>query len=186
MIDTDDVYLAARSISKGGIISYPTESVFGLGCDPGNEVAVRTLLDIKNRSISKGFILIASKLDQVLDWLEPIEPRSLARVMASWPGPVTWLFPCKEDVPHYVRGDHQTLAVRVTAHPIARALCEAYDGPIISTSANFDGQIPATNGRTVRLLFGEKIDLLLDGSLGGRLNPTPIFNAVTGEVLRQG
>ena len=186
MTQTDDVYTAARHLTAGGVVAYPTESAFGLGCDPGNEVAVRTLLDIKNRPISKGFILIGSNLDQVLDWLEPIEPRSLARVMASWPGPVTWVFPCKEQVPYYVRGDHQTLAVRMTGHPIAKALCEAFKGPIISTSANFDGQIPATNARTVRLLFGDRIDVLLDGALGGRLNATPIFNAVTGEVVRQG
>lgn len=186
MIKTDDVYLASRHVSRGDIIAYPTESVFGLGCDPANEVAVRRILHVKSRPIAKGFILIASNLDQVIDYLEPIEPRALARVMVSWPGPVTWVFPCLDSVPYYLRGDHRSLAIRISAHPIVKALCDALQGPIISTSANVDGQIPATDERTVSLMFKDQIDLLLMGDLGARSSPTPIFNAVTGEVIRQG
>jgi L-threonylcarbamoyladenylate synthase len=186
VIETQDIYLAARHIAHGDIVAYPTESVFGLGCSPYNEMAVRKLLAMKNRPATKGFILIASDISQVLDLLEPIEPRALARVMATWPGAVTWVFPCQQHVPYYLRGEHNTLAIRVTAHPVASQLCAAAKSAIISTSANHDGQIPATNARTVQLLFGDQLDVLLDGDLGLRARPTPIYNSLTGDVIRTG
>lgn len=186
MIETDDILVAAHYIQKGSVIAYPTESVFGLGCDIYNENAVRNLLAIKNRPITKGFIVLASSFDQVQNLIQPIAPSALFRVMASWPGAVTWVFPCGDNIPHYLRGDHNSLAIRVTAHPVARNLCKAFGGPIVSTSANFDGQIPATDPGMVKLLFADKIACLLTGALGGRAKPTPIYNAVTGDVIRQG
>jgi L-threonylcarbamoyladenylate synthase len=186
LIETEDILVAANCIYKGDVIAYPTESVFGLGCDIHNENAVRNLLAIKNRSIAKGFIVLASSFDQVQDLIQPITPLALSRVMASWPGAVTWVFPCCDNIPHYLRGDHNSLAIRVTAHPVARNLCKAFGGPIVSTSANFDGEMPATDAGMVKLLFADKIACLLNGALGGLAKPTPIYNAVTGDVIRQG
>ena len=140
----------------------------------------------KKRPLEKGFIVLASSFDQVKDLLQPIEPRALFKVMASWPGAVTWVFPCKESIPHHLRGNHNSLAVRVTAHPVARALCSAVGGPIVSTSANLTGQMPAMDGRTIKLLFADEVDCLLLGPLGGRAKPTPIYNATTGEIIRPG
>ncbi len=175
---------AVESLQNGGVIAYPTESVFGLGCDPFNSDAVSKILQLKHRPIKKGFILIASEWSQVESLVEPIEPQSLARVFATWPGPVTWTFPSSENTPMWVRGEYKSVAIRLTTHPIARALCEAFGGAIISTSANVDGFPPARNLRMLTLSFADKLDTIVPGELGDLKNPTKIRDAVTGEILR--
>lgn len=176
---------AVSCLKEGGVIAYPTEAVYGFGCDPFNVDAVGRLLQIKNRSIKKGFILIASHWDQVQFLLQPIDPKALAQVFASWPGPYTWVFPATNDVPFWLRGDHTTLAVRITAHPVAKNLCDAYGGALISTSANQDGQPPIRDSRMLQMTFANDIDLIVEGALGDATRPTMIRDAITGEHLRE-
>ena len=176
MLETKDIEVAAEQIRQGEVIAYPTESVFGLGCDIYNATAVEKLLAAKQRPTNKGFIIIASDFSQVEELLESLEPRALARITASWPGAITWVFPCKADVPYHLRGEHNSIAIRITAHPVARALCQTLGQAIISTSANLSGQLPATDAKTIRLQFAGRIACLLDGALGGLAKPTPIFN----------
>ncbi len=175
---------AIASLRHGGIIAYPTEAVYGLGCDPFNRQAIERLLKIKNRSPKKGFILIASEWKHVQRLVEPIDPKALARVFATWPGPVTWVFPASPEVPAWVRGEHTTVAVRITAHPIAKALCQRYARPIVSTSANTEGQPPMRDERMIRMVFGNTIDAIVAGSVGPSHRPSEIRDAITGEVLR--
>jgi L-threonylcarbamoyladenylate synthase len=180
----EDIQKAIETIKQGGVIAYPTEAVFGLGCDPYNHEAVDRILALKNRSPLSGFILIASSWDQLEPLVEPLPPRMMMRVKESWPGPVTWIFPVKPEVPSWVTGNRRTIAVRVSAHPIVQELCKLYDKPIISTSANLSGNPPARDARTVELIFGNKIDFIVKAPVGKSQMPTEIRNAVTGEILR--
>jgi L-threonylcarbamoyladenylate synthase len=175
---------AARTLQKGGIIAYPTEAVYGLGCDPFNVDAVAHLLQLKQRSIKKGFILIAANWQQVTHLVEPIDPKALARVFTTWPGPVTWVFPATVEVPFWVRGDHKSIAIRISAHPIVHALCEQFGKPIISTSANLTGSPSIRDEKTIQMVFGDKIDFIVSGQVGPAQRPTTIRDAISGETLR--
>src|SRR3990167_7927244 len=142
------------------------------------------ILQLKQRAITKGFILIASSWEQVGSLVQPIGPKSLSRVFASWPGPVTWVFPSQPHVPHWIHGKHSSIAIRITDHPIAAKLCTLFAGPIISTSANIEGFPPIRDRRTLELTFNNKIDFIVPGALGSNINPTQIRDAISGEILR--
>jgi L-threonylcarbamoyladenylate synthase len=177
---------AVAALRSGGVIAYPTEAVWGLGCDPFDQAAVRRLLRIKQRAESKGLILIAADLSQIAPLIDTdVLPRErLHAVMATWPGPHTWLLPCTPAVPEWLRGIHPTLALRVTAHPTVIALCEAFGGPIVSTSANRAGHEPARDADALDPALLDQIDGVLDGSTGGLAAPTPIRDAASGTVVR--
>ena len=177
---------AARMVRAGGLIAYPTEAVYGLGCDPRNARAVRRLLALKRRSPRKGLILIAADFAQLMPYLQPLTPADRTRLDATWPGPYTWLIPARPDVPRWLRGRYETLAVRVTAHPLAAALCRACGHPLVSTSANFSGRPPARTALAVRRQLGERIDALLPGPTGGAAQPTEIRDLRTGRRVRGG
>ena len=173
---------AAACIRNGGVIAYPTEAVWGLGCDPANDAAVRRILALKKRPIEKGLILIGSDLAQFEGWIKPLSPEDLSQVQATWPGPVTWVLPCYESVPESVRGEHDSVAIRISAHPQVRALCEL-TGPLISTSANPAGREPARTSLRIRQYFSQGLDYLLPGALGGRSAPSEI-RTLTNQRLR--
>ena len=177
--------LAARALRDGAIVAYPTEAVFGLGCDPLNRAAVDRLLAIKQRPIHKGLILIASDPVQLAPFIETPGDTAQARLDASWPGPVTWLLPARPQTPRWLRGGHASIAVRVTAHPVAAALCRAFGGPIVSTSANLSRRPPARSALQVRLRC-PGTDLIVHGACGDADRPTTIRDALSGAVLRAG
>lgn len=177
---------AVRVIRSGGIIAYPTEAVYGLGCDPRNEQSVRRLLALKRRPLHKGLILIAADFSQLVPFLLPLDPGDRATLAATWPGPYTWLVPARTDTPRWLRGRHDTLAVRVTAHPLAAALCRACGHPLVSTSANFSRRPPARTALAVRRQLGNAIDALLSGPTGGAAKPTAICDLRTGRQVRSG
>lgn len=173
---------AARQLWLGGIVAYPTEAVYGLGCDPFNEHAVQRLLDLKQRPASKGLILLASDFAQIEPCLD-LTPAMRKRMLATWPGPTTWIAPASPELPDWlvING---TVAVRVTAHPLAAALSRAFAGPIISTSANPSGRRPARNPLTVLRYFAKSDVLILHGSTSGANRPSAIYDAASGERRR--
>ncbi len=175
---------ASQQLEVGNILAYPTEAVYGLGCDPLNEVAVMKLLTLKQRSIDKGLILITNdffQLDSFLDYDEKI----LRCVRESFPAVITWIIPAQLWVPKWLTGKHQTLAIRVTAHPLAKKLCEQFDFPIVSTSANPSYQPPAQSALQVRRYFSQQSDLsILNGQTGGNKQPSKIYDAITGRCFR--
>jgi L-threonylcarbamoyladenylate synthase len=171
------------ALKQGNIIAYPTEAVFGLGCDPWHEHAVYSLLELKSRSWQKGLILVAANFEQLQDFVEPLSVDKMARIYASWPGPVTWILPAKEAVPDYLRGQHDTIAVRVTAHKQTATLCRQFGGAIVSTSANVTGQQPAKSIRQVHWQL-PKVKTLLTGQCGDLDKPTQIRDGQTGAILR--
>jgi L-threonylcarbamoyladenylate synthase len=176
--------LACHALAAGGVIAYPTEGVWGLGCEPLNVHACRRVLALKHRAAAKGFILIAAEFAHVAAYLAPIAPAKLKPVKASWPGAVTWLLPAASWVPRHLTGGRDTLAIRVTAHPVASALCARYGGPIVSTSANASGRRPARTALQVQRQFGARLDYLLAGELGGLAGPTPIRDLASGKAVR--
>lgn len=176
--------VAARCLANGGIVAYPTEAVFGLGCDPMNEAAVMRILEIKGRARSKGLILIAADPAQLAGYVEPLGEREMERILASWPGPNTWIMPALVRTPPWLTGRFDSLAVRVTDHPLAAGLCRAFGGAIVSTSANRADHPPARDARRVRLALGDGPDYVLAGACGGSARPSTIRDARTGRVLR--
>lgn len=177
---------SAAALHAGGLIVYPTEAVWGLGCDPFSEAALRRLLQAKQRSEAKGLILIAADLAQVepLVDFDALPPARREAVLASWPGPHTWLLPCRDAAPPLLRGEHRTQAIRITAHPLAAALCRAFGGPLVSTSANLSGQPAVRHQAELDPALLALVDGLLPGATGGLERPTPVRDALTGEVLR--
>lgn len=176
---------AARIVREGGVLAYPTEAVFGLGCDPGCAPAVERILAIKGRPVASGFILIAASVAQLEGWIAPTpaERRRLESVTAE---PVTWVVTAGPRASDVVTGGRPTVAVRVTAHPVAAALCRAAGMPLVSTSANVHGRPPACTALAARRQFGRLLDGVLAGATGGRVRPTEIRDARTGTVLRRG
>jgi L-threonylcarbamoyladenylate synthase len=181
-----DLASAVEQIRAGNIIAYPTEAVYGLGCDPTNESAVRKLLSLKGRHESAGLVLIASKFSQLLPWISNIDQALKDRAMQTWPGPVTWLFPRAPGVPDYVAGNHDTIALRITAHEPSRELCEVLGSALISTSANHSAAKPARSAAEVQEYFGHQLAGILDGPLGGADNPSEIRDLVSGTIIREG
>lgn len=176
---------AVNVLKEGGIVAYPTEAVYGLGCDPFNPAAVHHLLKIKQRPVYKGLILIAADWNDVASLVETVEPQKLAAAKQTWPGPYTWVFPASEIVPPWIRGQHDTVAIRITAHPIANSLCKAFGGPLVSTSANIAAEPPLKLLEEVRQQFIEQVDFILPGRVGGLLQPTEIRDVQTGKIIRE-
>lgn len=176
---------AARLIEAGRIVAYPTEAVYGLGCDPGNESAVREILRLKQRSPDAGLILIADNFEQLRPYLKLESTFNLDVAMATWPGPVTWLMPRADSVPDWLAGKHSTIAVRVTDHRVSRELCAAFGGAIVSTSANRSSEPPALTAEAVNACFGSGIAGIVEGTLGKRSQPSEIRDLATGAVIRK-
>lgn len=166
------------SLQKGEVIAYPTEAVFGLGCDPDNENAVNKLLELKQRPWEKGLILIADSYEQLKDYVDDkqLTEEQKQAMFATWPGPVTWVIPAKASTPKWLTGQFDTLAVRVTTHELVKKLCREYGKPLVSTSANLSGLEPCRTTNEVIAQFNKSIPVL-DGVVGGRQNPSEIRDA---------
>jgi L-threonylcarbamoyladenylate synthase len=181
-----DIASAAALLIGGGVIAYPTEAVWGLGCAPFDGEAVHRLLAIKRRPVGKGLILVGSdvrQFDALVDWARLPAARREA-VMATWPGAATWAAPATSAVPAWITGSHDGVAVRVSAHPVVAALCTRFGGPIVSTSANLTGEPPAFRRAALSMALLALADGVCEGETGGLQAPTPIRDAATGEVLR--
>jgi L-threonylcarbamoyladenylate synthase len=177
--------MAARILDKGGIVAYPTEAVYGLGCLPDNRDAVYRLLLLKKRSVSKGLILVAAFPEQLEKYVSYPDVSVRERVLATWPGPVTWILPAQRETPGWIKGSHATVAVRVSRHPVVRALCREA-GALVSTSANPEHKPPARNLRKVVEYFGHSLDYIVPGEVGDLTGPTEIRDAVSGKIIRPG
>jgi L-threonylcarbamoyladenylate synthase len=175
---------AARCFQQGGILAYPTEAIYGLGCDPLNWLAVKRLLLLKQRPIEKGLILIAANYEQLLPFIKPLSEDRMKPVLDSWPGPHTWLLPVADGLPYWLCGRHSTLAVRVTDHPIAATLSLACGSPLVSTSANISSRMPATNPTQVRDRLANMANCVIHGPTGESKSPSTIRDATTGAVIR--
>jgi L-threonylcarbamoyladenylate synthase len=174
------------ALRAGGVVAYPTEAVYGLGCDPQNRDAFDRLFAIKRRPPTQGVLLIAADFVQVERYIDlaAVPAEALQRAKATWPGPHTWIFPRSASAPSWLAGSHAGIALRVTSHPLAAELCRAFGGALVSTSANRHGEPPARTAGDVLAALGDEIDAVLNGSVGGLERPTPIRDAISGDAVR--
>ncbi len=177
---------AARLLHDGGVLAYPTEAVFGLGCDPQHHAAVDRIFALKQRDSAQGLLLIAADFEQVQRYIDAaaVPDRCLQTARDSWPGPHTWVFPRSGEVPAWIAGEHAGIALRVTDHAPTAALCRAFGGALVSTSANPHGRLPARSAAEVAGYFGDALDGLLDAPLGGGERPSDIRDALSGAIIR--
>lgn len=179
------IQTAVDALHGGGVVAYPTEAVFGLGCDPRNEIALQRIIDIKGRDAHKGFILIASNQSQIFEYVEPVNTEQQRQLDENWPGPVTFVMQANENIRGtLLTGFRDTLAVRVSAHPVVIALCEHFGGALVSTSANRSGEPALRLGSEVDNTMGSKLDVIVKAAVGELASPTRIFELASGKKLR--
>lgn len=173
----------AAYLRRGGLIAYPTESCYGLGCDPANRSAVLRLLRLKQRPQGKGLILIASRYRQLAPYLQPLTLIEQARLQNNARLAVSYLMPTRHAAPRWLRGVHDTLAVRLTAHSFAKQLCNGVHSALVSTSANRSGMRPAKTYAECQRMFGRDV-WVLPGLLGKSKHPSQIQAWVDGRIVR--
>lgn len=184
VFNVEEAEAAAALLRAGGVLAYPTEGVYGLGCNPDDREAFERIFAMKRRPPERGVLLIAADFEQVREWIGEVPESALARANAIWPGAHTFIFPRSPRVPEWIAGGHAGIALRVTAHAPSTALCRVFGGPLVSTSANRHGEPPARSAADIRAIFGDEPDGVLDAPLGGLDKPTPITDAVSGAIIR--
>lgn len=178
-----DIEALRAYLKRGGVIAYPTESCYGLGCDPRNARALRRLVRLKGRNAAKGMLLIADHFRRLQAFVRPLSAGDRARLQRSWPGPVTWVVPASATCPPLLTGGRTTIAIRVTAHPVATRLCRSLGMALVSTSANKSGHNPAKTAAECRRIFGARVRVIA-GRIGQRRRPSTLIDLATGTLLR--
>ena len=173
----------AGELSRGAVIGYPTDTVWGLGCHPLLAGSVARILNIKGREPGKGLILLSSRLDYCLPYLDAGEA-ALAPLLAPSDHPVTWLVPASSGCPRWIRGDHPGVAVRITDHPAVGMLCAGLEAPLVSTSANRSGRPTVRSALQMRRQFGDEVDFIIEGFATGGNRPSEIKSLLSGAVIR--
>lgn len=184
MTGPGDIAGAVAALRAGGMVLHPTEAVWGLAADAANPDAVAAIYALKQRPAGKGLIVVASAFAQVAPLLAPVPDDRMRAALATWPGPYTWVFPVAATCPSWLRGDRGSLAVRISAHPLTRALCQGLAAPIVSTSANRSGDPPPRTLAEVDAAVRTGVAATLDGPTSGLDRPTPIRDILTGELFR--
>ena len=172
---------ASDVLLGGGVITCPTEGVFGLSCMPDNAAAIRRLLELKQRDAAKGLILIAASKQQLRDWIG-VTPDDIPDPLPKQA--ITWIVPAAEGVSQLVRGEHSGIAVRITNNPTARSICEAVRSALISSSANLAGEATISDSEAVHRMFAGSVDYVLPGECGPASGPSQIIDLKSGKKLR--
>lgn len=174
-----------KMLRDKNVIAYPTESMFGLGCDPSSKIAVKKLLFLKKRNIDKGLILVASKYHQIKKYIneDALSIQQRKKIFLHWPGPFTFLLPASSSAPYWLTGKFNTIAVRISAHIGIIKLCNFFGKALVSTSANITKMIPCTTREEIFRCFGKNFPLL-HGNIGNEKNPSTIINIITGQLIR--
>ncbi len=175
----------SNAIVKGKIVAYPTESVFGIGCDPENEKSINKIIEIKNRSKQKGLIIIADEVKKLSKFIHKDYLDLFIKKSDIESKPTTWIVPSPKHVLNLVKGEDSSVALRITQHPIASRICKYSNKAIISTSANISSKTPAKNSNEILMQFGEEIDIIVDGRVGDSIKPTQIVDLITNKVIRE-
>jgi L-threonylcarbamoyladenylate synthase len=175
---------AAGVLYAGGVIGYPTEGVFGLGCDPFNADAVGRILAIKKRPVEKGLIVIADSIERLTPYLQELTVEHISLLQNHWPGPYTFVIPHNGKLPGWVTGDRDTVAVRVSNHPTARAICKEFGRPIVSTSANYSGRPSLITALQTQAVLGDQLDYLVKGRVQTPGKASQIIDLLSGAQFR--
>jgi L-threonylcarbamoyladenylate synthase len=175
----------AHALSAGAVIAYPTDTIWGFGCDPCNGLSVGRILEIKQRAVEKGLILLSSRLEYCEPFIE-IDDEQRKTLQQPREQPTTWLVKASPACPYWIRGDHPTVAIRMTDHPLLRELCPRLQMPLVSTSANRAGRPTARNQLQLRRQFGDELDFIVTGFETGGSRPSAIISLASGTTLRPG
>lgn len=170
-----------QHLKQGGVIAYPTEFCYGLGCDPSQTLAIAKILKLKRRNKAKGLILIAAKIKQLDNFILPLSTQDKEKVKQYWPGFYSLLLPSKHK--SILTGKHTKLSVRVSSHPLVKQLCNYLNMPLVSTSANLSGYKPIKNYSACLRQFGHKV-MVLPGSTKFAKHPSTILDLASGQILR--
>ena len=176
---------AAEAVLAGGVIAYPTETVYGLGCLPDNEAALRRLIAIKGRDADKGFILLAATIEQLMPYTAELDSEAWQRIATPQARATTWTVPAPTGISPLLTGGRSRIAVRITHHAPTRDLCRTIGSALVSTSANFSGEAPVKRADALPLELVEQLDYLLEGPCGDDPRPSRIVDLETGRILRQ-
>ncbi|WGE75779.1 Sua5/YciO/YrdC/YwlC family protein [Actinobacillus equuli] len=176
-----------EQLKQNSVVAYPTEAVFGLGCNPNNESAVRALLKLKKRPEEKGLILIAPTKELLLPYIDESKLTAVHWQIFETPSEqaITWVMPAKKEVPQYLTGQFDTIAVRLCRIPAVIELCERTGFALTSTSCNLTGQEPCRTADEVKLQFGVDFPVL-EADTVGKTNPSEIRDIFTQHIFRQG
>lgn len=177
------IYQASRVLHHQGIIAYPTETVWGLGCDPFSPAALQRIINVKKRDAHKGLILVAGDISQFDFLIHDLPENQKEQLNSSWPGPFTYLVPHKDRVHPLVHGKFKTVAIRVSSNPVVQELCEYFGGPIVSTSANYSGRPTVQSPLQAAKVLGHELDFILAGATG-KDRPSRIVDLESGRVIR--
>jgi len=178
------VETAVGFLSTGQVIAYPTEAMYGLGCDIRHEAALERIIQIKSRPHNKGLIVVAAHWQQVEALTKPLPADCYDAIFHSWPGHTTWVFPAADGVSPRITGSHQSIAIRISQHPLIQALCTQFGHPIVSTSANKHHEPAALDYATVAQTLGNEVDYIMPGDIGQAQHASHIIDALTGKLYR--
>lgn len=181
---TTSVSDLADVLRQGGVIAYPTEAVWGLGCDPFNEQAVRRILELKSRPVEKGLILVAGKASHLQAWCNTLDDKAATRLGSETEIPTSWVVPDNSIAPSWIRGEHESVAIRLSRHRAVQELCNAFGRVIVSTSANPSGKPPATSIKEVESYFGHSLEAIFNAPLGSAKQPSQVKDLLSNTLFR--
>ncbi|MCP4979702.1 MAG: L-threonylcarbamoyladenylate synthase [Gammaproteobacteria bacterium] len=172
-----------HAVSQGAVFGYPTDTIWGFGCHPLITAGVNRILQIKNRSPEKGLILLSSRLEYCAAYTG-VDTNLLKPIQCNAENPTTWLVPASDFCPPWIRGNHATVAIRITDHPFLRTVCDRLEAPIVSTSANRSGKTCVRNALQMRKQFDDELDFIVTGFDTGGNQPSEIKSLDCGITLR--
>jgi L-threonylcarbamoyladenylate synthase len=185
---SDNILQAAKCIKQGGLIAYPTETVYGLGVDPFNQQALLRLFATKGRTAEKAIIVLIRGTIDLPTLTSDLPAIAESLINAFWPGPLTLIFKASAQLPKELLGGRDTLALRHSNAPIAQSLVDALGGPLTSTSANISGQPPAQSAQEVQNQLESHLDLIINGGPSPQSQPSTLLDISTNKpiILREG
>jgi len=172
-----------HALSRGAVIGYPTDTIWGFGCDPLEPHSVARILQIKQRPVDKGLILLSSRLEYCDAYIK-LDQAQRDIIQAPAEVPTTWLVEASDACPPWIRGNHATVAMRITDHPLLGYLCERLQSPLVSTSANHAGKATVRSSLQLRRQFGNQLDFVVTGFDTGGARPSEIKSLASGKLLR--
>ena len=183
-LDPDPVPVreAAEAVLRGGVIAFPTDTVYGLSCSLMDPAAVEFVYRLKKRPSHLSVIALLPEPDAVHPLVDALPEAGEALIKKFWPGPLSIIFKASSLVPLRVRGERGTIALRVPKHPLCEALLEAVGGPLVSSSANLSGQPPCADADEIRRVFGNQLDVVLDGGASTDSVPSTVVDVSGGRV----
>ncbi len=174
-----------KAVLQGAVFAYPTDTIWGFGCHPLDASAVMQILAIKQRSVHKGLILLASDLRYIEPYIHPdISRPNRLRLQQMNDQPTTWLVDANPDCPYWLRGEFTTIAIRLTRHGFVRQMCDAISAPLVSTSANRSGRAPVRNTIQARRQFAGELDFIVHGFETGGCKASKIQSLETDKIIR--